>query len=373
LNQQDVSGGLEEFSLWVPKGYVMAGYPTLLEFQFMTADRPQFALGTGTEISDIMIQFTKWVLESRLVRACEEGEDYRFGFNGQLKDNEVAGIGNSLDFKFRMYDSRLGRFKSVDPLFRQYPWNSTYAFAENDVIRSIDLEGRERSIVIYDFSTDKITKTKIDLPKAGALGNGILVQSNHGGKTAYYYGKDIPDANITSFKKAYEGVVMDGKGNHKGYLDSKGLPTIGYGHLIKKGESYTVGGTITEDAAQKLFMNDSKSIFSKADEYLKDFSLTENQKNALYDASFNMGPGKMSQYDEDGGKYSGENFFLKFMGGGEGLKKRRYAENLLYSEGLYIHLDVIKSTKTKATAEKIVNDATAPPPSTDDKTKTDGQ
>src|SRR5690606_33753436 len=123
----------------------MAGYPTLLEFQFMTADRPQFALGTGTEISDIRIQFTKWVLESRLVRACEEGEDYRFGFNGQEKDNEVKGIGNSLDFSFRIYDSRLGRFLSLDPLARQYPWNSPYAFAENRVIDGRDIEGMEWS------------------------------------------------------------------------------------------------------------------------------------------------------------------------------------------------------------------------------------
>jgi RHS repeat-associated protein len=298
---------------------------------------------------------------------------YRYGFNGMEKINEIAGIGNHIDFKFRGYDPRTGRFWSVDPLFRSYPWNSTYAFAENDVIRSIDLEGRERSIVIYDFSSEKITKTKIDLPKAGSLGNGVLVQSNHGGKTAYYYGKDIPNANITSFKKAYEGVKLDKAGNHIGYNDSKGYPTIGYGHLIKKGEPYTVGGTITDNEAQTLFKNDSKSIFSKADEYLKNFSLSDNQKNALYDASFNMGPGKMSQYDEDGGKYSGENFFLKFMGGGEGLKKRRYAENLLYSEGMYLHLDVIKNSGTKATAEKIVNDATAPPPSTDDKTKTGGQ
>lgn len=59
----------------------------------------------------------------------------------------MRGIGNTLDFKFRSYDSRLGRFTSVDPLARQYPWNSTYAFAENDVIRAKDLEGLERLIV----------------------------------------------------------------------------------------------------------------------------------------------------------------------------------------------------------------------------------
>jgi RHS repeat-associated protein len=69
---------------------------------------------------------------------------YRFGFNGQEKDNEVKGDGNSLDFKFRAYDTRLGRFMSVDPLASTYPWNSTYAFAENRVIDGIDLEGKER-------------------------------------------------------------------------------------------------------------------------------------------------------------------------------------------------------------------------------------
>jgi RHS repeat-associated protein len=75
-------------------------------------------------------------------------DSYRFGFNGQMKDNEVAGVGNSLDFKFRGYDSRLGRFTSVDPLAPQYPWNSTYAFAENDVISCIDLEGLEKYRIV---------------------------------------------------------------------------------------------------------------------------------------------------------------------------------------------------------------------------------
>jgi len=65
----------------------------------------------------------------------------RFGFNGQEKNKEV----NTVTFKYREYDSRIGRFWSVDPLFRSYPWNSTYAFAENRVIDGIDLEGREWS------------------------------------------------------------------------------------------------------------------------------------------------------------------------------------------------------------------------------------
>ena len=69
--------------------------------------------------------------------------DYRFSFQGQEGDDEVAGTGNSYAFKYRMHDARLGRFLSVDPLSSSYPWNSTYAFAENRVIDGIDLEGGE--------------------------------------------------------------------------------------------------------------------------------------------------------------------------------------------------------------------------------------
>ena len=39
---------------------------------------------------------------------------YRYGFNGKELDNST-GEGN-LDFGARMYDARIGRFKSIDPL-----------------------------------------------------------------------------------------------------------------------------------------------------------------------------------------------------------------------------------------------------------------
>ncbi len=70
-------------------------------------------------------------------------EKYRYGFNGMEKDDEVKGNGNSLTFKYRIHDTRLGRFLSVDPLFSSYPWNSTYAFAENRPVDGMDLEGAE--------------------------------------------------------------------------------------------------------------------------------------------------------------------------------------------------------------------------------------
>ncbi|MDC9722077.1 MAG: hypothetical protein PSN34_04800 [Urechidicola sp.] len=69
--------------------------------------------------------------------------DYRYGFQGQEIDNEVKGEGNSLNYKFRMHDPRVGRFFAVDPLVARYPYNSPYAFSENRVIDGVELEGLE--------------------------------------------------------------------------------------------------------------------------------------------------------------------------------------------------------------------------------------
>lgn len=86
--------------------------------------------------------------------------EYRFGFNGQEKTDEISGEGNHLDFKFRGYDSRTGRFWSVDPLFKEYTWNSSYAFAENDVIRHVDLEGLEKGTRPATTTTTAIDNTR---------------------------------------------------------------------------------------------------------------------------------------------------------------------------------------------------------------------
>jgi len=58
-------------------------------------------------------------------------------------DNEIKGVGNSINFKYRMHDPRLGRFFAIDPLAKKYPWNSPYAFSENRVIHMVELEGLE--------------------------------------------------------------------------------------------------------------------------------------------------------------------------------------------------------------------------------------
>ncbi len=71
--------------------------------------------------------------------------DYRYGFQGQEMDDEIKGEGNSLNYSFRMHDPRVGRFFATDPLEKNYPWNSPYAFSENRIVDSRELEGLEMS------------------------------------------------------------------------------------------------------------------------------------------------------------------------------------------------------------------------------------
>ena len=80
---------------------------------------------------------------------------YRYGFQGQEKDDEVKGEGNSVNFKYRMHDPRLGRFFAVDPLFRQYSYNSPYAFSENVVVNAVELEGLEKFTFHYKWDEEK--------------------------------------------------------------------------------------------------------------------------------------------------------------------------------------------------------------------------
>lgn len=70
---------------------------------------------------------------------------YMYGFNGKENDNDVKGEGMQLDYGFRIYDPRLGRFFSVDPLMTSFPWNSPYSYAEGDPVNYIDLDGAEKN------------------------------------------------------------------------------------------------------------------------------------------------------------------------------------------------------------------------------------
>jgi RHS repeat-associated protein len=67
----------------------------------------------------------------------------RYGFNGKEQDPEVKGEGNSYDFGARIYDPRISRWLSVEPLQKKYAYLSPDVFCENNPIFFIDPDGRE--------------------------------------------------------------------------------------------------------------------------------------------------------------------------------------------------------------------------------------
>ena len=103
-----------------------------------------------------------------LGRNWETGSDYKFGFNGKESDSETYGAANIYDYGFRIYNPRLGKFLSVDPLSKSYPWYTSYQFAGNKPIVAIDLDGLEEYFVIrwYDNANQLAFSTVIKVPNA---------------------------------------------------------------------------------------------------------------------------------------------------------------------------------------------------------------
>lgn len=83
------------------------------------------------------------------------------------------------------------------------------------------------------------------------------------------------------FIKRHEGCIL------KVYKDVAGLPTIGIGHLIKPGESFT---TITEAEALDLLAKDIVQFESALNKKCK-VALNQNQFDALVSWGFNVGAG----------------------------------------------------------------------------------
>ncbi|MDP4267418.1 MAG: RHS repeat-associated core domain-containing protein, partial [Bacteroidota bacterium] len=85
-----------------------------------------------------------------------QADQYRFGFNGKMNDNEICGnVGEFQDYGMREYNTYICRFLSVDPLTSKYPMLTPYQFASNRPIDGVDLDGKEVFIKIGDVPNGK--------------------------------------------------------------------------------------------------------------------------------------------------------------------------------------------------------------------------
>jgi RHS repeat-associated protein len=104
---------------------------------------------------------------------------YRYGFNGKENDNEVKGVeGSQQDYGMRIYDPRLGRFLSVDPLAYSFPYFTPYQFSGNMPIAAVDLDGLEQYVVTY-YKDQNNKTTKIEIRAAFSNDGKVIDQQIH--------------------------------------------------------------------------------------------------------------------------------------------------------------------------------------------------
>ncbi|MGD1846910.1 MAG: hypothetical protein ACFB10_16090 [Salibacteraceae bacterium] len=144
-----------------------SGTSAVLMVQSITGKKqPRFICLDNLHLESVSQQVTTVVYK-------EPVNDYRYAFNGQEKDDEIAGLGNSNTATFWQYDSRLGRRWNLDP--KPNSSISSYATFANNPIRFADplgdtIKGNDAAMAKYEaFKQDllgKITNTQELLDRA---------------------------------------------------------------------------------------------------------------------------------------------------------------------------------------------------------------
>jgi hypothetical protein len=106
----------------------------------LTSSLSYFTVATLFTVGCLNYEELKYSTENSLVQICSGGDDkYRFGYNGQMKMNEIAGMGNWNTAQFWEYGTREAQRKNPDPV--RVPSLSPYAvFGANPILNS-DVNG----------------------------------------------------------------------------------------------------------------------------------------------------------------------------------------------------------------------------------------
>ncbi len=98
--------------------------------------------------------------------------DYRYGFQGQEKDDEVKGEGNYISFGDYGLDVRTGRRFNLDPHMYKYPMLSPYSTFNNNPIIYNDTDGRDWGISTkIDKNGNEIVTVKLTAAVLNASAN----------------------------------------------------------------------------------------------------------------------------------------------------------------------------------------------------------
>jgi RHS repeat-associated protein len=113
--------------------------------------RPKLINETGSAFKSIMVAYNNYDpfgadQPGRMYNSAE----YRYGYNGKEKDDELKGNGNSYNYGARFYDPRVARFLSLDPQQKKFPGRTPYLYAGNNPALYVDVNGEEEGFLEDD-------------------------------------------------------------------------------------------------------------------------------------------------------------------------------------------------------------------------------
>lgn len=241
--------------------------------------------------------------------------DYRYGFNGQEKVDEISGSGNHNTALFWEYDTRLGRRWNRDP--KPNPSVSDYACFNNNPIWNTDVLGDKptpkqaaaMAAHVYGDKSDKILKGgwKVSGKDFGIeknnSENGLhsqVYERTKRGKTEYVYAtagtEDMTDAKQDALQPLGLSGQYDQSMNNATKISDKlgkGTELTFTGHSLGGGEAaanaYTTGrDAITFNAAGVSPLTKMENSRSKVDAYIlmtDPLNAAQNNSPALPDVN----------------------------------------------------------------------------------------
>jgi RHS repeat-associated protein len=209
-------------------------------------------------------------------RHGSSGDKYSRGFQGQITDDEIKGEGNSVNYKYRMHDPRIGRFFAVDPLTAKYPHYSPYSFSGNKVIHAIELEGLEEYVVIHWSYKDQ--KTAIQITKLNDVNKQVNNPTKYESVEITLKMEDYgvtPETLVDKYYDNYSDLPFDQY--PKKDVDAARENSVEY-QLFKKG-----GQNNNKDLARKAMAKSANDPNVKSDEKFKFHGESKEIKENLTD------------------------------------------------------------------------------------------
>ena len=137
-----------------------------------------------------------------------QSDEYRYGFNGMEKDDEVKGEGNSINFGARIHDPRVGRWLSKDPKWKLFANISPYTYSSNNPVYYKDKAGE-----VIEPATDK-SKTSFNNAVLKVFGEGevanmlTITGDKLEGISMEDYQRGIESLNDVDQRAAFRGLVL---------------------------------------------------------------------------------------------------------------------------------------------------------------------